>query len=189
MDTIRFRPLLSAATLALVMAATRYQHFGDTLHLPDASLAVFFIAGLLALPIAIFPALLLEAGLIDFLAITFGGVSDFCVSPAYVFLIPAYGALWLGGRWVAARHERSRPALQPLYAALFVAVSVAFLISNASFYALSGRVAGMGLTDYALQVARYYPPYALAAFGYVTLAVLLHAALARAGRAPEPGRS
>lgn len=186
MDTLRSRPLLITVALALVMAATRFHHFGDALHLPDASLAVFFLAGMLASPILAFPVFLIEAGLIDYLAISVGGVSDYCVSPAYGFLIPAYGTLWLAGRWVPARHEASRIALLPLYATLFMSVSAAFLISNATFYAFSGRVPGVGLADYAARVASYYPPYALVAFGYVTVAVLLYALLTRAARALEP---
>ena len=77
MIRLRSRPLLSTVVLVLVMAATRYHHFGDALHLPDASLAVFFLAGVLALPLAVFPVLLLEAGVIDLLAIGMGGVSDY----------------------------------------------------------------------------------------------------------------
>lgn len=33
------------ALFALLMAATRFHHFGSALFLPDASLAVFFLAG------------------------------------------------------------------------------------------------------------------------------------------------
>jgi hypothetical protein len=188
MDTLRSRPLPAAIALALVMAATRYHHFGDALHLPDASLAVFFLAGVLASPLAVFPILLLEAGVIDLLAISVGDVSDYCVSPAYWFLIPTYGALWLAGRWHGAHHEARWNALPPLYTTLFVSVGVAFLISNGSFYAFSGRFPEMGLAEYAALVARYYPPYALGAFGYVTLAVMLYALVTRLRRTPEPDR-
>jgi hypothetical protein len=190
MIRLRSRPLLSTVVLALVMAATRYHHFGDALHLPDASLAVFFLTGVLALPFAVFPILLLEAGVIDFLAIGMGGVSDYCVSPAYWFLIPTYGVLWLAGRWHGARHEARWKALPPLYAMLFVSVGVAFLISNGSFYAFSGRFPEMDLAEYAALVARYYPPYALTAFGYVTLAIVLYALVTRLRRisGPRQGR-
>ena len=188
MIRLRSRPLLSTVVLVLVMAATRYHHFGDALHLPDASLAVFFLAGVLALPLAVFPVLLLEAGVIDLLAIGMGGVSDYCVSPAYGFLIPTYAALWFAGRWHGTHHEARWRALPSLYTTLFASVGVAFLISNGSFYAFSGRFPEMGLAEYATLVARYYPPYVLGAFGYVTLAVMLYALATRLHRAPEPGR-
>lgn len=186
MDTLRSRPLLSTTLLALVMAATRYHHFGDALHLPDASLAVFFLAGMLIPAMLAFPLLMLEAGIVDAMAITVGGVSDYCVSPAYGFLIPTYGALWWAGRWYAARHEHRWSTLRPLYAALFVSVSAAFLISSGSFYALSGRFPDMSLAEYATRVARYYPPYALSTFGYVTLAAMSYAMVALLRRTPGP---
>ena len=191
MTTFRSRPLLSTMILALVMAATRYHHFGDALHLPDASLAVFFIAGLLATPLAVFILLLVEAGLIDFVAISAGGVSDYCVTPAYWFLIPAYSVLWLAGRQVATRRDGhwNRYALLSLYVALLASVSAAFLISNYSFYAFSGYFPQMDLSVYARQVARYYLPYTLGAVGYVTLAVIAVPLVTRLARISGTGRN
>jgi hypothetical protein len=87
------------------MAATRSDHFAGELHLPDASAAVFFLAGVYLRPMWMLSALLVEAAFIDYLAIAVGGVSSFCISPAYGFLLPAYGALWLAGRWYAVRHR------------------------------------------------------------------------------------
>ena len=92
-------------TLALLMAATRSHHFAATLHLPDASWAVFFLAGFYLRPLWMFPALIALAGVSDYVAIAGFGVNDFCASPAYGFLLPAYGALWLAGRWYAGRHR------------------------------------------------------------------------------------
>ena len=42
------RPMFTAVAslFALVMIATRFNHFGDALHLPDASMALFFLGGL-----------------------------------------------------------------------------------------------------------------------------------------------
>lgn len=48
---------LIGLTLAALMALTRYGHFGSAVSLPDASLAVFFLAGFY-LPAWVFPALL-----------------------------------------------------------------------------------------------------------------------------------
>jgi hypothetical protein len=39
------RPLPSGLLLAALMLATRSHHFASPLHLPDASWAVFFLAG------------------------------------------------------------------------------------------------------------------------------------------------
>lgn len=163
--------------LAMLMLATRWHHFGDALHLPDASLAIFFIAGIFLSSALAFAALLLEAGAIDWIATSVGGVSDWCLSPAYWFLIPTYGALWAAGRWYALIHRRRVSTLIPLCGALFISTSIAFLISNGSFYALSGRFPDMSWTEYATRVAQYYPPYLMSAFVYAVAAAFVYALL------------
>ena len=95
--TLAVKP--GAVALMALMAATRFHHFGTPFALPDASLAIFFCAGLWLGGRYLFAKLLLEAGLIEYLANTKLGVSDFCVSKAYVFLIASYAAMWLGGKW------------------------------------------------------------------------------------------
>lgn len=163
--------------LAVLMLATRWHHFGDALHLPDASLAIFFIAGIFLSSALAFAALLLEAGVIDWVATSVGGVSDWCLSPAYWFLIPTYGALLGAGRWYARVHRRRWSTSIPLCGALFAATSIAFLISNGSFYALSGRFPDMSWTEYATRVAQYYPPYLVSAFIYVVVGAFVYALL------------
>lgn len=177
------RSAVIPAVLAMLMAATRYHHFGSALHLPDASLAVFFLAGVYLAGWLAFPLLLAEAGLIDFLAITAGGVSDYCISPAYGFLIPTYGVLWLAGRWAARHAVPQWRALLPVAGALVAATSVAFLISNGSFYLWSGKFPELSWLQYAERVARYYPSYLTSALVYVAAAVIVHAAMAAVGTA------
>jgi hypothetical protein len=123
------------------------------------ALAVFLLAGLYWRSLWILPLFRGEAGLSDYLAITYGGVSDWCVTPAYVFLIPTYASLWLAGRWYAQRHHDAWRTLVPLALALLVSTSVAFLISNGSFYLFSGRFPEMNWVEYASRVTQYYPPY------------------------------
>lgn len=161
--------------LAMLMLATRWHHFGDALHLPDASLAIFFIAGIFLSSVLAFAVLLLEAGAIDWIATSVGGVSDWCLSPAYWFLIPTYGALWGAGRWYVHMHRRRWSTSIPLCGALFAATSIAFLISNGSFYVFSGRFPDMSWTEYAARVAQYYPPYLMSAFVYVAAGVFVYA--------------
>lgn len=177
------------ALLALLMAATRYHHFGSALHLPDASLAVFFAAGFYLRqrwPLAL---LLGEAALIDYLATGAGG---WCISPAYPFLIPAYAAMWLGGRWYSARNETGWPAVAALVTALAIAGSAAFLISNGSFYLLSGKFPDLSWAQFAARAALYYWPYLSSAFVYLALIALVHALVVAAmharglGRMPRP---
>lgn len=159
--------------LALLMFATRFHHFGSSLALPDASLAIFFIAGIYLRPALVFGLLIAEAGIIDYVA-TANGADGWCISPAYMFLIPTYACLWFAGRWYARRHSNTWRTLAPLTAALLLSTGLAFLISNASFYLLSGYFSEMRWAEYALRVAQYFPPYLGSAFLYVAEAAMLH---------------
>lgn len=170
-----------ALLLALLMVATRFHHFGSATHLPDASLAVFFLGGFYLRRPALFGCYLAAAALIDYLAITLGGVSDWCVTPAYAFLIPTYASLWLGGVWYARKHRMEWRTLAPFFGAVALGVSAAFLISNGSFYLLSGYFPEMGWIEYAARVAKYFPPYATAAAAYIVLAAALHVLVTFAG--------
>jgi hypothetical protein len=165
----RHSSLLAGLGLAALMAATRYHPFGSALPLPDASWAVFFLAGMSLRSAGWFAALLAEAAAIDFLAITVGGVSGWCVTPAYPLLALAYGALWLAGRWCEQEGASGGRGWACVAAALFAGVTAAFLISNGSFYLLSGYFSELTWTEYAARVSRYYPRYALYAFLYVAL--------------------
>lgn len=157
LPTLTVKP--GAVALMALMAATRFHHFGTPFALPDASLAIFFLAGLWLGGRYLFATLLLEAGLIDYLAITKLGVSDFCVSKAYVFLIGSYAAMWLGGKWCRKFTTLTAAnALQRLVA-LVAATSTAFLFSNGSFYWLSGRYTDTNWAQYIERFAQYYPPY------------------------------
>lgn len=174
-----------AVALMALMAATRFHHFGTPFALPDASLAVFFFAGLWLGGRYLFALLLAEAVLIDYLAITKLGVSDFCVSKAYVFLIGSYGAMWLGGKWCRQFSLLSIEAIAQRLMALVVATSVAFLFSNSSFYWLSGRYPNGSLAQYLERFAMYYPPYlghtliyGVLIFGLVSVAKAMLAAKA-----------
>lgn len=155
-----------AVALMALMAATRFHHFGTPFALPDASLAIFFIAGLWLGGRYLFATLLLEAGLIDYLAITKLGVSDFCVSKAYVFLIGSYAAMWLGGKWCRQFTILAPAALAKQFVALAIATSSAFLISNGSFYLLSGRYPEGNWAQYIERFAMYYPPYMTSTLTY-----------------------
>ena len=100
--------------LVSLMILTRSHHFASVHNLADASWAIFFLAGAYlrsAWPLLGFFAL---SWWLDFAAYTWGGVSDFCITPAYVFLLPAYASLWLAGRWYAKRHQFSWHTVMPL---------------------------------------------------------------------------
>ena len=187
MSAIRYpRGLVTIGlALALVMMATRFHHFGAATHLPDASLAVFLLGGFYLRRWSLFAAYLAEAALIDYVAIAYAGVSDWCATPAYVFLVPAYASAWFAGAWYVRRFRADWRTVAPLLGALVAGVSVWFLISNASFYAFSGYFADMSWSEYAARVAKYYPPYLWSACAYVALAAIVHALVASTGRASQ----
>ncbi len=169
------KSLALCAILAALMAATRMHHFGSSLHLPDASLAVFLLAGFLVASPLLFGALLIEAAALDYVAITHMGVADYCVTPAYGFLIPTYAALWFAGRIYARVHQNNLRSLGLFAAISFAAVNVAFLISNGSFYLFSGRFADVSIAEYAARIAQYYVPYVSGTVVYLVPAVMLYA--------------
>lgn len=146
-----------AVSLIGAMLLTRFHHFGSALSLPDASLAVFFFAGFYPRKILL-PLLMLEAVLIDYIAIA-NGTSGWCVSPAYVFLIPTYAVMWGAGRLTQALHYSTTK--NAVISAVFMvsATTLAFLISNGSFYFFSGKFDAMLIAEYTSKVMHYFPAY------------------------------
>ena len=157
--------------LMILMVTTRFHHFGTPLALPDASLAVFFLGGLWFGGWALFAGLLVEAGLIDTVAITQFNVSDFCISPAYVFLIPTYAAMWLGGKWCGQFKTLSLNELIPQLIALLVSTTAAFLMSNGSFNLLSGRYPAWSWGQFFDGALQYFPEYLSSTALYVVVIV------------------
>jgi hypothetical protein len=163
-------------TLIAIMVLTRFHHFGDVLHLPDASLAVFFFAGFYRNKMLL-GFLLVLAAVIDYVAIA-NGTSGWCVTPAYAFLIPTYAAMWLAGRFSAASsasHATELAFWTKAVGLLVVATATAFVISNGSFYLFSGRFSDLSWLQYMDRVAHYFPFY----FGSTLVYGLVGLALAR----------
>lgn len=171
-----------AVTLLAVMAATRSHHFTSLLGPGDATLAAFFLGGLLLRRAAWLGLFLAMAAVTDFLAVQ-AGTSAWCITPGYALLAPAYGALWLAGR-LSTDALLSPAGLLRAAGRLGGAVLVFFVISNVGFYAFSEAVAGMDALDYALRVATYLPGYWLQAFAYSGAGLALAHGLTRAARAP-----
>jgi hypothetical protein len=179
-NTDRHTALIPLA-LALLLAATRSHHFATALHLPDASWAVFFLAGFYLRPLWVLPALLALAGASDYVAISWFSVSDFCVSPAYGFLLPAYGALWLAGRWYAGRHRFSLSTLIPLASSALIGAAVCEIISSGGFYFFSERFAETSLVELGLRLAKYFPPSLVSLAFWLGIAIVVHIVFTLAG--------
>jgi len=177
MKLLSQRSVLTGFALFALMAATRMHHFGDALHLPDASVAVFLLAGILIASPLFFGVLLLEAGALDYVAITHLGVSDWCVTPAYWFLIPTYAVLWFAGRFYKNIHQESWRSLGIFSGIAFAATSMAFFISNGSFYWFSGRYTNTNFTEYFARATQYYAPSLTSSLLYLGCAAALYAVL------------
>lgn len=168
--------------LALVMAGTRINHFSA---LPDASWAVFFVAGFYlrgSLRWA-FPLLMALAVFVDFLVINSQGLnfwSHYCVSAAYWFLLAAYAAMSFGGSVLRRFHtEIGARSLVLLTVSLVLATSVCFVISNGSFYWLSDSVALRSFAGWIENMGDWYLAYLRTTTAYVCVAVAAHVIGAR----------
>jgi hypothetical protein len=148
----------------------------------DASWAVFFLAGFWLRGSArwVFPLLMAEAVLMDYLVIHGQGIdfwSHYCVSVAYWFLIPSYFTLWMGGsllaRYTSGLNVRT---LGLAVLALVLSVTACYVISNGSFYWLSGSVpAPRSFSAWWENLGDWYLPFAETTAMYVGVGAVLHA--------------
>ncbi len=156
------------------MAITRVTHFASVVYLPDASWSVFFLAGVYLTRTWMLPVLLAEAVCPDLLAVTNGGVSAICVIPAYAFLLPAYGSLWLAGHWYAKRHHFAWSTPLPLASSVIVGALICEMFASGSFYIFSG-VFKISLIGFGARLVEYFPPYLGSLALYVGISCLVHA--------------
>jgi hypothetical protein len=160
--------------LVLVLVATRFKHFGDVLHLPDASMAIFFVGGLFLRRHWAFVAFVLLAVALDEVSIHYAGISDFCVTAAYAFLPLAYAALWYGGRLYSSRLRADAGSAAGAWCVALLSASFSFAISNGSFYWLGGRYANPHMAEYLERLWQWGPLFVRTTMGYVTAALVAH---------------
>ena len=168
--------------LAALMLATRFHHFGSALHLPDASMAIFFFGGLYLRKhwqFAVFAAL---AGVIDWAAVSLQGTSDFCVTPAYSFLLPAYAVLWYGARLYADRMQLTWTSAVITLGVALICASLSFAISNGAFYWIGGQHADTTFAGWIASLLHWGPLFVRTTMTYIAAALVLHALYARATR-------
>ena len=177
--------------LALLMAASR-AHVFDHFSPPDASWAVFFIAGfhLRGWGRWAFPALMALAVGVDWWVITGQGIdfwNHYCVSAAYWFLVPAYAAMWAGGAWLRRRYAGARwDALGRLAFAFVLSVLACHLLAQGSFYWLSPVVSEPTVAGWWKNFSDWYVPYLRVAAIYVGLAVIVHVMVGQVVRLARP---
>lgn len=168
--------------LAASMLATRFKHVGDVLHLPDASMAIFFIGGLLLRRHLAFAAFIVMAVALDEISIHYAGVSDFCLTAAYAFLPLAYAVLWYAGRLYSSHLSAAAWPLAGAWGTALIAASLSFAISNGSFYWLGGRYANPHMAQYVERLWQWGPLFIRTTLGYVTAALFAYAAGSRVAR-------
>lgn len=166
--------LIIGAILVLLLVATRGHHFATLQHLPGATWAVLFLVGVYLRPAWVLPALFLVIWGLDAAAVTWGGSSGFCYTPAYAFLLPAYGALWLSGRCFARFYSFRLSTLLPLAVTLLAGAAACELFSSGGFYFFSGRFAEPTMMEFAARLLKYFPQYLQSLVLYVGTATALH---------------
>jgi hypothetical protein len=184
------RPSVALGLLVAGILITRTPMIAGPLHLQDASWAAFFLGGIYLRKQWrwAFPMLMAIAVLVDYVSIQYLGVSNYCATVAYWFLVPAYASLWLGGAWIAPRLALDLRSAARLAASLFVAVSVCFLISNASFYWIGGRVADPTWAGWTTNFFDWYWRFLQVPAMYVGLVAVIHGVAAQLFPSPSADR-
>lgn len=151
------KPLMIASVAAMVMVLTRGSHALTPLSLPDASLALFLIGGMLLRKLNWFVLFAVLATLIDFGAATADSYFAFCLTAGYWGMLPTYAVMWLAGMWLGRQSNRL-DALKFTLAGS-VATFLAFVISTQTYYLFSGRFPNTGLLETIQYGWNYLPSY------------------------------
>jgi len=175
MSTFNNKSFWQGAVLIGLIILTRMNHFGDNVYLPDATLAALFLGGLLIARSSWLSLAIAVAFGMDFYALGFKGVSDYCMSLGYWGLIPTYAAVWGAGHWLAKREQPF--AALPYTTIAWAAVSLAFVLSNAFWYSFSDKVDTLTVVEFTQRIAKYYTPYVGFALMYLGAAWLVMKAI------------
>lgn len=173
------KQLFIAAAIAFFMLLTRGSHVLTHVSLPDASLALFLLGGLLLQRAGWFAGFFVLATVIDFGAAAFDPAQGFCLTNGYWGLIPAYGAMWLGGLRLSKQNAvfGANPKSISAYALVSLSTAfVAFVVSTQTYYLFSGRFPAEGLIESMQHGWEYLPNwmgFAAMYFAFVWLSVAL----------------
>lgn len=161
--------------LAILLIATRPYHFASALHLPSASLAVFFLLGFFQSRFKVFLLFYALSIGIDLSSSYARGAFGDCLTRTYPMLIVCYFVLWsLGNKCffkLKNASENTALAVLKTLVGLFIASSISFFISNGSYYWFSGKFEQANFSQYSERVAMYYLPHIQSPFLYVSIAL------------------
>jgi hypothetical protein len=170
------KSLFVAACLAFLMLLTRGSHTLTTFSLPDASLVLFLLGGILLKRWGWFAAFFVLGAVIDFGAAALGPAQGFCLTNGYWGLIPSYAGMWLGGLWLGKQHDAF--AIKPFISISAITSFIAFVISTQTYYLYSGRFPNDGVLHTMQYGWNYLPDWMLVNVAYSALTCLV-VALAR----------
>lgn len=166
-----------AAAIAFFMALTRGSHVLTAVALPDASLVLFLLGGLYLRRAGWFAAFFALATVIDFGAAAIDPAQGFCLTNGYWGLIPAYGAMWLGGLYLSKQQDAFATKNLATYSLVGALTTfVAFVVSTQTYYLFSGRFPALGLVQSLKHGWEYLPSwmgFAAMYFAIVWLSVAL----------------
>ena len=162
--------------LSVLMLLTRGAHFSGINALPEASWMIFMAAGML-LPMWSFAWFMSLAVAIDAYAFTFGGVPGTCLSVAYAMLVPAYAAMWAGGRLIKPHLTSGLVGYGMLFIAAMASTAVCELVSSGSFYLWSGLFEPTWAEFVSREIQ--YAPAAFASSAYWAIAFIVVSAVCR----------
>lgn len=169
--------LITFGLLTAVMLITRTHSLSNLVHLPDTSLASFFLLGYFIRRAIALGGLLLLSFVIDVWVIFVMGGSGFCFTPAYAMLLPAYGVMWSAGRFVAGRYGDELTTLLPAALVVIVAAFISNLFSSGGFYFLGGRYPDPTIAEFLPRLQRYFPGTLLATLLWSGVGAAVYAAI------------
>lgn len=146
------------AILTLLMLATRTHHFASLNHLPSASIAIFFLAGMYLRNIKAFWFFYILTITIDLASSYYRGQFGDCITTSYPALVLSYAVMFTAGFYTRPNWEQSawQTNVVKVALALFIASSIAFFISNGSYYAFSGKFPVLSWAEYSPRVDKYF---------------------------------
>ena len=169
------------AVLTLLMLATRTHHFASLNHLPSASIAIFFLVGMYLRNMKAFWFFYTLTLVVDLASSYFRGQFGDCITTSYPALVLSYGVMFAAGFYTKPNWQQSawQNNIIKVALGLFVASSIAFFISNGSYYALSGKFPELSWAEYATRVDKYYFRSISNPVFYVISAIVIHFTISR----------
>ena len=118
---------------------------------------------------------------IDLASSYYRGQFGDCITTSYPALVLSYAAMFTAGYYTRPNWQQSawQNNIIKVALGLFVASSIAFFISNGSYYTLSGKFPELSWAEYATRVDKYYFRSISNPVFYVISAIVIHFTISR----------